>query len=167
MQHATYCVAVRALCTCDCHTIHGCLMPLLMATSRLQMIEHSFDRNVLVSTMHSSELNATCINANNTHATVHATCDCDVRHAMHATVTAWLAVSMRLRLRHATSDGRHEACKHECVIDGGGMGVHVPQSIRFANRWPCCTLDSDSFRDASARVPSLPTQQPISRSVKC
>ena len=72
---------------------------------------------------------------------------------MHATVTAWLAVSMRLRLRHATSDGRHEACKHECVIDGGGMGVHVPQSIRFANRWPCCTLDSDSFRDASARVP--------------
>ena len=58
------------------------------------MIEHSFDRNVLVSTIHSNELNATCINANNTHATVHATCDCDMRHAMHATVTAWLAVSI-------------------------------------------------------------------------
>ena len=102
-------------------------------------------RYILMNSIPSAQIQATHMR--------HATCDCDVRHAMRRHADS---MPVRLRPWHATSDEQHKACNHECGVDGGGMGVHVGTNL---------DLKSDGCRNqafvmrTSARVPSLPTQQ--------
>ena len=74
------------------------------------------------------------LNANN----MHATCECDVRHAMRLHVDRHA-----MQVRHATSDEQHEACNHErtctsfcitigvaCLTSVGANAVH-----KIAEAW--------------------------------